>query len=184
MRRTGMAVAYFYFDFTDKEKQLPEKMIRSILKQLSVQCPETPYVMLMLQSSCEETDRPPSIDELLDTMQKIMRSFCDIYIVLDALDECLEREELMEYLEIMASWNLDHLHILASSRPERAIEEGIGHLIKSDSKIKVQSDLISDDIRKYISVRLLEDTKLKRWQNKLDVQQEIESCLMDKAKGM
>lgn len=180
----GTAVAYFYFDFTDKEKQLPDKMIRSILKQLSVQCPETPHVLSMLFSSCEDTDRPPSIDELLETLRHLMRSFCDVYIILDALDECSEREELLEFLERIMSWNVEHLHILASSRPERAIEEGIRYLIKDDNRVKVQSDLINDDIRTYIRGRLDMDPKLKRWQKRPDVRDEIESCLMDKAEGM
>jgi hypothetical protein len=178
----GMAVAYFYFDFTDKEKQLPDKMIRSILKQLSVQCPVTPYALSKLFSSCEDADRQPSMNELLEALRHVMRNFCDIYLILDALDECGEREELLEYLERITSWNVDHLHILVSSRPERALEERLKYLIQD--KVNIQSDLINNDIRTYIRGRLDMDPKLKRWQKRPEVLNEIENCLMSRAEGM
>ena len=180
----GTGVAYFFFDFNDPEKQLPDKMIRSILKQLSVQCPETPEILSMLFSSCEDADRPPTMNELLEVLRQVLRSFYNVYIVLDALDECSNREDLLEYLDRLLSWNTEHLHILVSSRPERAIEEGIRHLVKGDNKVRVQGDQVNDDIRIYIRGRLDQDPKLKRWQKRLDVWNEIESCLMKKADGM
>lgn len=179
-----MGVAYFFFDFNDPEKQLPEKMIRSILKQLSVQCPETPHVLSMLFSSCEDTDRPPILNELLEVLRQVLRSFYNVYIVLDALDECSNRQDLLEYLGRLLSWNAEHLRILVSSRPERAIEEGIRHLVTGDNRIRVQGDQVNDDIRIYIRGRLDQDPKLKRWQKRPDVRNEIESCLMNKADGM
>jgi hypothetical protein len=41
-----MAVIYFYFDFNDVEKQQYEKMLRSLITQLSLQCTSTPTVHL------------------------------------------------------------------------------------------------------------------------------------------
>ncbi|KAK0516125.1 hypothetical protein JMJ35_002159 [Cladonia borealis] len=159
-------------------------MIRSILKQLSIQCPETPEVLSMLFSSCQDTDRPPTINELLEVLYQVLRNFYNVYIVLDALDECSNREDLLEYLYRLLSWNTEHLHILVSSRPERAVEEGITRLVKGDNRIRVQGDQVNDDIRIYIRARLDQDPKLKRWQKRLDVRNEIESCLMKKADGM
>ncbi|KXX77180.1 Ankyrin repeat domain-containing protein 50 [Madurella mycetomatis] len=187
----GMAVAYFYFDFTDKEKQLPGNMVRSILKQVSAQCAETPpYILSQLFSTCEDTDRPPSIDELLDTMRVIIeRSFHTVYVFLEALDECAEWGELLEYLERMVSWGVSHLHILASSRPERPIQEGLRGLLNGGNKVKVQSDLIADDIRVYIRGRLDTEPKLRRWQNLnkpgfSNMRDEIENILSKQADGM
>ena len=124
------------------------------------------------------------MDELLETLRQILHSFYDVYIVLDALDECSNREDLLEYLDRIMSWNAEHLRMLVSSRPERAIEEGIRSLIKGDNKIKVQGDQVNDDIRTYIRGRLDMDPKLKRWQKRPDVRNEIESFLMNKADGM
>jgi len=191
-------VAYFYFDFTDKDKQQPANMVRSILKQLSVQCPgdgAPPYTLSQLFATCEDTDRPPSMDELLDTVRVIAeRSFHTVYIVLDALDECAEWDELLDYLERMGSWGIGHLHVLASSRPERALEERLTKgPLKADNRVNVQSDRISDDIRTYIRGRLDTEPKLKRWQNlktssgsggMSSICEEIESSLTKQADGM
>jgi hypothetical protein len=43
---------------------------------------------------------------------------------------------------------------------------------------------VNDDIRTYVHKRLRTDQKLKRWQNRSEVQQEIETVLMSKADGM
>ncbi|KAL3480824.1 ankyrin repeat-containing domain protein [Aspergillus californicus] len=181
----GIAVVYFYFDFNDSDKQLVEKMVRSLVKQLSLQCPETPHILSMLFATCEASDRSPSLDELLETMRQLMHSYCDVYMVLDALDECSERDELLDILARFRDWSLNHLHILVSSRPERSIEEGISpHLSDNGNKVEICGELIDEDIRHYIQGRLERDPKLKRWRKTPDVRGEIEHCLMSKAKGM
>ncbi|GES59935.1 vegetative incompatibility protein HET-E-1 [Aspergillus terreus] len=181
----GTAVVYFYFDFNDTDKQRAEKMVRSLVKQLSIQCPETPHILSMLFATCEASDRPPTLDELLETMRQLMNSYCDVYMVLDALDECSDREELLDILVRFRDWNVNHLHILVSSRPERSIEEGISpHLSDNGHKVAICGELIDEDIRHYIQGRLERDPKLKRWRKTPDVREEIEHCLMSKARGM
>jgi ankyrin repeat protein len=183
-RRTGCAIAYFYFDFNDKDKQLHGKMIRSILKQLSAQSPETPQPLTHLYTSCEDMDRQPTRDELIDTLRQVIYIFYDVYIIIDALDECSEVMELMDVLAQLKSWNISHLHLLVSSRPDRVIEVEMGHIVEDDAKLSIQSNLIQSDIRIYIRGRLDTDNNLKRWQKRLDVQSDIESTLMGKADGM
>ncbi|KAI8151173.1 hypothetical protein K4K49_011135 [Colletotrichum sp. SAR 10_70] len=180
----GRAIAYFYFDFNDKEKQLTEKMIRSILKQLSLQCPETPHALSSLFDSCGESDRQPTVDELLVALQNVFRSFCDIYIILDALDECGDPEEALDFLDRIMSWEFEHLHILASSRPERLLEETIKTMTTEQNRIHLQSHVIDNDIRTYVQGRLQTDTKLKKWDKLPGVKDEIEEKLMQKADGM
>jgi len=89
-------VLYFYFDFTDVEKQGQEKMIRSLILQLSSQCERTSQGLEALHSSCMNGERQPTHDMLLATLHQMMKSFEETFIILDALDECLERRELLE----------------------------------------------------------------------------------------
>jgi hypothetical protein len=183
--KTGYAVAYFYFDFNDKDKQLHGKMIRSILKQLSAQSPETPQPLTQLYSSCEDMDRQPTMEELIDTLRQVMYVFYDVYLIIDALDECSELMELLDVLAQFKSWNISHLHILVSSRPERVIEEEMGYIMEdNDNKMRIQSQLIHEDIRIYIRGRLDTDSSLRRWQRRADVRNEIETTLMERADGM
>jgi len=89
-------VLYFYFDFTNVKKQGQEKIIRSLILQLSSQCERAPQDLEALHSSCMNDERQPTHDMLLATLHQMMKSFEKTFIILDALDECLERRELLE----------------------------------------------------------------------------------------
>ena len=179
-----MAVIYFYFDFDDVEKQKYEKMIRSLITQLSLRYKSTPRVLAALFSSCMNGERQPTSDALLTTLQQMIREFDGIFIILVALDECEERRELLEDINKIAGWKTEKLHILATSRREKDIEESLDSLINDQGKVCIQSALVNDDIRAYIQKRLQSDQNLKRWRRKPEVQREIETKLMGKADGM
>lgn len=114
----------------------------------------------------------------------MMTSLEDTYIILDALDECAERDELLTDLEEVASWEDANLHVLATSRREKDIEEALTPLSEARNRISIQSALVNADIRTYIHDRLQTDRKLKRWQKYPKVQLEIEDTLMRKVDGM
>ena len=179
-----MAVAYFYFDFNDTEKQQHEKMIRSLITQLSMQSSSTPRSLESLFSSKMNGKQQPVAGELLMTLQQMIQEFDETFIILDALDECKERQELLTDIDEIAGWKNEKLHMLATSRRENDIEESLEPLVNDQEKICIQSALVNDDIRAYILERLRSDRRLRRWQKKPQVQQEIERTLMDKADGM
>lgn len=114
----------------------------------------------------------------------MMTSLENIYIILDALDECDDRHELLTNLEQIVSWEDVNLHVLVTSRREIDIDEALTPLSNSRNRISIQSTLVNDDIRIYVQDRLQVDRKLKRWQKDLNMQREIENTLMSKVDGM
>jgi hypothetical protein len=183
-RDPAMVVIYFYFDFNDVEKQQYEKMLCSLIIQLSLRCTSTSRVLAALFSSCMHGERQPTSDVLLITLQQMIRGFDEIFVVLDALDECKERRELLKDIDKIARWKMGKLHILTTSRREKDIDELLDSLVNDERKFCIQNELVNDDIRAYIQKRLQGDPNLKRWRNKPEVQQEIETNLMGKAGGM
>ena len=175
---------YFYFDFNDVEKQGQEKMIRSLILQLSSQSGSTPQALEALHSSCMSGERQPTRNMLLATLHQIMGSFEETFIILDALDECSERRKLLEDIEEFNRWTDANLHILSTSRREKDIEERIEPLAHDRGKMPIDSVRVNDDIRAYVHERLRADPELKRWHNAPKVQKEIEETLLDKADGM
>ena len=175
---------YFYFDFKDVEKQGREKMIRSLILQLSSQFESTPQSLEALHSSCMNGGRQPTHSMLLATLHQIMESFEETFIILDALDECSERDELLEDIEEFYHWMDVNLHILSTSRREKDIEERIEPLAHCEGKIHIDSIHVNDDICAYVHEKLQTDLKLKRWYKEPKVQQEIENALVEKADGM
>ena len=182
--RSGSVLLYFYFDFNDTEKQLHEKMIRSLIVQLSSQSTRIPHTLESLYESSKNGERQPRYDLLLATLHQMMTYFEETYLVLDALDECLERQELLFCIDELTHWKDANLHILTTSRKEKDIEESIAPFCDECGKICIQSGLVNDDIRMYVHGRLNTDRGLKRWQDKPNIQLEIENTLMDRADGM
>jgi hypothetical protein len=56
--------------------------------------------------------RTPTSEELVVAFEEIVKALPLAYIVLDALDECPGREELLELVKTMDFWNFETLHIL------------------------------------------------------------------------
>jgi hypothetical protein len=114
----------------------------------------------------------------------MVNEFDETFIILDALDECNDRMELLTNIEEMVGWNEEKLHMLATSRRERDIEERLEHILGEEERICIQSVLVNADIRAYVHDRLQTDRSLKRWHKIPEVQKEIETELANKANGM
>ena len=120
---------------------------------------------------------------LKNALKQLVQSFGDTFIILDALDECKERQRLMPSLEEMAGWKISSLHMLFTSRKEKDIEESLSTILTEEQRICIQSAVVEDDIRNYVRTRIRTDRDLRKWQ-KPEVQTEIETVLMEKAGGM
>ncbi|OBT58918.1 hypothetical protein VE04_00567, partial [Pseudogymnoascus sp. 24MN13] len=180
----GKVVAYFYFDFNDLKKQSPELMVRSLICQLSQKCVKIPASLDLLFSSCDNGNHNPSLDSQLDVLHQMIQEYPQCYIILDALDECKDRAELMDIINQISGWQLDNLHVLVTSREEREIQSSLQSLIEDQNTICLESRLVDVDIQKYVRTRLLDDADLRKWQKSSDVQDEIKAALMNGPRGM
>lgn len=178
------AVAYFYFDFNDLEKQRSDRMMRSLITQLSAQSAKFLTELESLYSSCQNGERQPDVQRLGTVLKDIIERSGKTYIIIDALDECSNRHELIDILEEIQSWELPQLHMLLTSRRLVDIEEMLDPLTNAEQRICIQSTLVDVDIRTYVHETLHKDRRFRRWRDKPHVQGEIEKELMNKADGM
>ncbi|KAI4679307.1 uncharacterized protein J4E84_008335 [Alternaria hordeiaustralica] len=179
-----MVTVYFYFDFNDAQKRDPGLMLRSLLRQLLEHSVMIPEGVDALFSSCGNGRQPPSVYALLEVAPQVIRMFTHVYVVLDALDECTQRPQLMDMLETMFGWQLGTLHLLVTSRKERDIEMSLENYVKKDEIICLQSDVVDQDISLFVQERLREDKRLAKWKMNARIVQEIEATLMRGARGM
>ena len=178
------AVAYFYFDFNDIEKQKSDNMIRSLVTQLSEQSTKHLKELELLFSSCNNGELQPDNQRLLMVLKEIIEVSDKTYVIVDALDECSTSYELQEHIEEIQRWGLPQLHMLLTSQRLMDIEEIIEPLTDTEDRICIQSALVDADIRTYVHKRLQNDKKFKRWRSKPHVQDEIKMQLMMKADGI
>jgi hypothetical protein len=113
----------------------------------------------------------------------------EVWIVLDALDECRTRvgsptEGLLSWMKDLLKSEQRNVHLLVTSRPEHDIKSEVSELAHDNDIVPLQSDLIAHDIRAYVHTRVRRGNGLKRWRSQPEVQDEIETRLMEQADGM
>jgi hypothetical protein len=180
----GKTVVYFYFDFNDKQKQDPQLMVKSLIAQLSQQCIKVSPGLDGLFLSCGNGERQPSLDALMKVLRQSIEDLPHTYIIIDALDECGNRKELMRIVKEILAWQLQGLHLLFTSRREGDIESTLGRILDDKSVLCIQSEAVDLDIQSYVRRRLSDDDSLQKWHSDAMIRQRIESSLMEGARGM
>jgi hypothetical protein len=124
----SLGIAYFFFDGRDsqKELQLHNKLIRALISQLSdTQHGGITEKLADLYKRCGEV-RQPSDEQLQNVLRDILDRFSHAYLMIDALDECTDREKTLIWVNKLISdtnRKAANLHIVITSRPERDIHE-------------------------------------------------------------
>lgn len=180
---------YFYFDFSDSGKQSLDSMVRSLTSQLYHKRKDTRKLLDSLFSSYGDGCRQPTADSLCTCLLYMIQQVDEVWIVLDALDECHSRkgtrtDGLLLWMEDLLHSKLRNVHLLATSRQEEDIGSSLSKWARTKDMMHIQSDLVTDDIRAYVRTRVKEDDGLRRWRLQPDIQEEIETRLMEKACGM
>jgi Cdc6-like AAA superfamily ATPase len=181
---------YFYFDFTDLEKQTLSGVVRSLISQLYHTCKSAQEPLDALFSSLKNKNTQPSCESLCKALQKMIERAEAVWIVLDAIDECVERkggptEGLLWWIRDLVKREKSNVCCLVTSRPEQDIQKELSNLAGNEGGVlHIQSDLIKNDICEYVRFMVREGNGLERWRLRPDVQGMIETSLMQKANGM
>lgn len=173
--------AYFFFDSRNSQTELllVEKLIRSLIWQFSKQCGGLPARLVDLYGNGPDHQQP-SLDSLYSTLQCIIEGFEQAYIIVDSLDECIERVKLLKWIEKIAGWKVGKLHLLITSREERDIEDGLRLLTPDRVRISGASESSNNsDIETYLNAML---SDLNRWDQA--TQDNVKDTLMKRADGM
>ncbi|THU92370.1 hypothetical protein K435DRAFT_967694 [Dendrothele bispora CBS 962.96] len=178
-------VAYYYFQFDQKETLSEHSLIRSLLAQLKT-INSTPLKTL---HKALDGATQPSISQLQKALEQIVSSAkCPIYIVIDALDEYVQRvdhvyperdQPLLSLLGETVSWNAPNLHMMVTSRDEPGIEKVIKKAGFMD--IKVSTPSIDKDIALYVKAELSKD-KWRQWD--LSLREKVQERMLKKGNGM
>lgn len=173
-------VVYFYFDFQTREKQLLQSFLSSVILQLVSSNNETLRTLEDFPNARSCGAARPAIKYLKATLRLISEKLPTTYLIIDALDECEDRDELLESLEDLRSWNQSNLHVLATSRLETNIEDSMTRI--ATAVIPLEESVVDKDILSYIRHQLRYDRSLSKWSDDLRV--DIEDFLLKGANGM
>jgi ankyrin repeat domain-containing protein 50 len=122
----------------------------------------------------------PQTVDLVPILEKLVQIPERVYIVIDALDECQQKDEMLDLFEAILGWKENLLHLFVASRPNREISDVFG--TENCEKILVQEHRVDQDIRNYVRKRLTSDRTFKK--RPKEFREEIEAAVVSKADGM
>lgn len=114
---------YFYFDFNDTGKQALNHMIPSLISQLYSEYEDSRKQLDLLFSSYKNEHKKPTYNSLCKVFLQMIGQVKEVYIVLDALNECTSRKEgltegLLLWIRELLKLEQNNIHLLIISRPE------------------------------------------------------------------
>lgn len=180
-----VGLAYFYCDYKDVQKQCPTRTLGTLLAMLGAQNKNVFHELKTFfeKQRKENLAYTPSFDELRNLLLVVSTSrfFSQIYIVIDALDECNDREALMDALLELSSETTGCAKVLVTSRNELDIHSAFSKM----PNVFMQKDDVSADVESYITSEVrsrIQSKKIKLRDPSLE--QEITAALTKKADGM
>ncbi|KAH7418982.1 ankyrin repeat-containing domain protein [Cadophora sp. MPI-SDFR-AT-0126] len=181
-----VGLAYFFCDYKDPMKQDPSTVLRTLLNQLSSQNIAVYQNVHKFYKDQYKDDRvanlaPPSLDVVRSSFSQFLdASFQKVFIVIDAVDECNDRECILKAISAIGD-SVEHIKILVSSREDLLINEEF----KDFPNLKMRPMDVSGDIESYVDATLnarIASKKLKVKDEEL--RKQISDTLVLKAEGM
>lgn len=127
----------------------------------------------------------PPVEAWLEILQGFSRHSGQMFIIIDALDECPvhrdERNLLLRSLEKLTKSQIKNLHLLVTSRDERHIGIALKSIVTSPP-LNFQNSHVDHDIRLHVQAQLRSHPIMSAWP--LPVRKEVEDVLTEKAGGM
>lgn len=176
----NIGLAVFYFTFSDKQKQTYPDMLRSLVSQLAWKQP----ALAMLQKAYDSLGGSvPGVQRLEAILLSSLRSYDNVFIVLDALDESPEddasRETVLRGVQTLTE-NAPNLKLLATSRELQDVRDSMADI--GADPLAVPTSTVNADIRKYVTEELSRNRRLSGLKPETKVL--IEDTISAKADGM
>lgn len=157
----GVSVAYYYCDFRNLESCQPESVLGAIVVQLCKYIDPLPAVIeeiMSLHAGLGGRLTPPSLDELETLLKKVLRLCRAAIIVVDALDECQDRETVVKVLRDVSRTGPGNTKVLVTSREE----PDIVRLLQGVQRISTRSSEADQDIERLIHSSLAMNRTLQK----------------------
>ena len=166
-RERNIAVSCFYVDFAARKEQSPTNILGSLLKQIVGGLEKIPEEISQTFQEHKKMigGRGLRVAEIVKMLQTVT-SLQPTFICVDALDECVERHrpEILDSLrQILEKSPNTRIFLTGRQHVRGEISRNLGERV---TVLSIQ--LNSDDIMRYIRMRLSKDTDLYRMDSGLE----------------
>jgi hypothetical protein len=141
-----IGITYIYCNFRRQDEQKIDDLLASLLKQLAESRLSLPVTVKELYNRHETKRTRPSLREVSDALQAVTALYSQVFIIVDALDECLISDGCRQQF-LSALFNLQAkcgANLFATSRPISSIEKEF----EGNSKLEIRAS--EEDVRRYL----------------------------------
>ncbi|KAF2791757.1 ankyrin [Melanomma pulvis-pyrius CBS 109.77] len=173
-----VGIAYLYCNYKRQAEQTTANMLAAILKQLVQDRPSIAQPLSNLYDLHQVRRTRLSLMETLTALQSVLANYSKVYVVIDALDECPERDGTRSQL-LRHCRNLQgqtDLRLMATSRHISDIVEEF----KDMPQVEVRAS--NADVKRYVVGRIDELPKFVRRDG--DLQELIQNKIVEMVDGM
>lgn len=143
-----VCVCYIYFSYSDSKTISVSELMLAILDQLCRKLEEMPKILLDSQNRAEE----PADVSYAEFLIKVAKSFTQVFIIIDGLDECPEKErsEILKFIAQTVHTPIDKacFKIFVSSRRDADINAAFSSI--RTPVIELEAGKITPDIKKFV----------------------------------
>ncbi|KAJ0106842.1 ankyrin [Diaporthe amygdali] len=174
-------LAYFYFDYNQRESQTQLEMVSSLLEQVLRQMSRSslPEEVQSLYRKHVQKRTRPTVKQLSEVFKKLLSSRSNIFIVIDALDECAPSDELaLELIQTIKDLG-NNIRLLITSRTSTNFESWFEDAPRIDIAAQDQ------DVRLFLETKIPEQSRLaKHIRADPKLQDDIVRNIAESARGM
>ncbi|KAM5366213.1 hypothetical protein ACJZ2D_010641 [Fusarium nematophilum] len=177
------AVVFVYCSFQERERQKAVHILESLLRQLIEKLPALPESVQDLHADNKQKPLGSIISrDVTDALCSVSVHFHQLYIVIDALDECEHVAALLP--EIFRIQKETGASIVATSRPEKRIED------QFDGKLSLNIRTTDEDVERYLDQQISNHKVIKdeakdfQSKTKASLRREIKQRIRNAADGI
>ncbi|KAK2802447.1 hypothetical protein FQN51_004510 [Onygenales sp. PD_10] len=174
-------IAYYYCDFRSHNSCRPESALGAIIIRICQTLQSLPTVVedaFARHIGKDGKPTPSSFKDLRNLLDQVIPLVPNVTIAVDALDECYEREDLVNVLKSLPTNAAGTVKVLVTSRREIDLVR----LLKEQPSVSTQGKDADQDIHQYIRSTMESNARLRKLGPSL--QQHIVESLTEGACGM
>ncbi|KAK0130384.1 hypothetical protein ONS96_000905 [Cadophora gregata f. sp. sojae] len=181
---SGTCVVFAYYSYQTPERHPLEKLLGSLIRQLTSKLKEVPGDVLTFFQTNYRDARSPRSDDLEVQFFNLLREFpSQALVVVDGLDECESgsREEILAFIARLVKEQSALIKVFVTSRRD----EDIMDTFDGCPVVEIDSTCVDADIKIFLQdeiARRIHEKKLKL--QKIDLKDAILEALSSKSNGM
>jgi hypothetical protein len=176
-RRDEVGIAILYCSYSMQEEQTKEKLVAGLFRQLVKREQIESETVHLIYEECKSAKRRPNLKELAAMLQHVAGAFAKVFVIVDALDECVGMERLPLVSELRDLQALvPTLRLMLTFRPHVTIADEMGEA----TILNIRAD--PSDLKHYVTMQLWRLSK--HVTETAELRQEVVKGIVDAADGM